>query len=217
MGAGLPASASPHTNLPSCPHSSCLGVTLSLPETSQQPLYGSLTPRLGPRAPPYNCVHPGWPSTCQHLRSLPAPRAASCPQRLYLSEGALEGAKSVEAPGRNADHGGESQEPAQGIAPPRVRVFLVVGQRSVLDQGEEEGGLGGNGRERGWGRGPVPSAPPPPAAWKKSPSKPGFPPGSSGPISLQSSPSTLCPKPTPPSSRLCHARAPVPLGTSTCS
>lgn len=60
---------------------------------------------------------------------------------LYLSEGALDGAELVEAPGRNADHGGQSQEPAQGVTPPRVCVLLVVGQRRVLDQGEEEGGL----------------------------------------------------------------------------
>lgn len=106
----------------------------------------------------------------------------------YLSERALEGAEFVEAPGGNADHGGESQEPAQGIAPPRVHVLLVVGQRGVLDQGEEEGGLRVTVEENGAG-----------GAW--------------GPLdqlaeeiclqarlgqSASPSPSTFCPKATPP-------------------
>lgn len=74
------------------------------------------------------------------------------PANPYLSEGALEGAEFIEAPGRNADHGGQSQEPAQGIAPPWVRVLLVVGQGSVLDQGEEESGLRRRVEEKGAGR-----------------------------------------------------------------
>lgn len=90
------------------------------------------------------------------------------PLTLYLSEGALEGAELVEAPGRNADHGGQSQEPAQGITPPRVRVLLVVGQRGVLDQGEEEGGLRVRGEDKGAGRAGALCPRPPRKSWWKS-------------------------------------------------
>lgn len=78
----------------------------------------------------------------------------------YLSEWALESPKLVDAPGRNADHGGQSEKPPQGITPPRVCVLLVVGQGCIFDQGEQEGCLEGNGRQRGWCWGSVPSAPP---------------------------------------------------------
>lgn len=55
---------------------------------------------------------------------------------------------------------------SRGHAPPRVFVLLVVGQRGVLDQGEEEGGLRVRVGETGLGSmGPQPSwasgAPPP--------------------------------------------------------
>lgn len=59
----------------------------------------------------------------------------------HLSEGAFDGGEFVDNPERDAHHGGEGQQPAQGVSPPRVHVLLVVGQRGVFDQRKQEGCL----------------------------------------------------------------------------
>lgn len=59
----------------------------------------------------------------------------------YLSEGALGSEELVEDTDRDAEHGGQSQAPAQNFAPPRVHVHVVVGQRLVVHQVEEEDAL----------------------------------------------------------------------------
>lgn len=84
------------------------------------------------------------------------------------------------------------------IAPPRVFVLLVVGQRGVLDQGEEEGGLRVRVGETGLG------------AWVPNPARP---------VYLQP-PSTDCSKSIRlgevfPRRLLCLCRLPAPLGVST--
>lgn len=67
----------------------------------------------------------------------------------YLLEGSLGLQKADDDKEWDADHGGESQEPADGVAPGRVHVDVVVFERGVLAQGEEEGGLeGGRGGHR---------------------------------------------------------------------
>lgn len=42
---------------------------------------------------------------------------------------------------RDADHGGQSQSPADPDGPVRILIDLVVSQRLVLDQGEDEAAL----------------------------------------------------------------------------
>ncbi len=59
----------------------------------------------------------------------------------YLFECPLAGADLVHHPKRDADHGGESQKPANDIAPPRVHILIVVLQRSVFNEGEGKGAL----------------------------------------------------------------------------
>lgn len=41
----------------------------------------------------------------------------------------------------NTGHGGESQEPANEVSPGRVHIDVVVLERCILAQGEEESGL----------------------------------------------------------------------------
>lgn len=60
----------------------------------------------------------------------------------HLSECPLCGADLVDHPEGDADHGGESQQPADEVAPPWVHILVVILQRSVLDQGEGKGTLG---------------------------------------------------------------------------
>lgn len=59
----------------------------------------------------------------------------------YLSESALCPEELVEDTDGDAEHGGQSQAPAQHLAPPRVHVHIVVGQRLVVHQMEEEDAL----------------------------------------------------------------------------
>lgn len=44
----------------------------------------------------------------------------------YLSECSLGGADLVHHPKRDADHGGESEQPANDIAPPWIHILIVV-------------------------------------------------------------------------------------------
>lgn len=59
----------------------------------------------------------------------------------YLSERPLGGADLVNHPEWDADHGGESEQPADDIAPPRVHILIVVLERSVFNEGEGKGTL----------------------------------------------------------------------------
>lgn len=59
----------------------------------------------------------------------------------YLSECPLGGADLIHHPKWNADHGGESKQPADHISPPRVHILIVVLQRSVFNEGECKGAL----------------------------------------------------------------------------
>jgi len=61
----------------------------------------------------------------------------------YLSQRSLGGGHLVEHPEGDAHDGGESQQPAHEVAPPRVHVHVVVLQRRVLDDGERKGALQG--------------------------------------------------------------------------
>lgn len=67
----------------------------------------------------------------------------------YLSEGALGPEELVEDTDGDAEHGGQSQAPAQHLTPPRVHVHVVVGQRLVVHQVEEEDALRKTGSRRG--------------------------------------------------------------------
>lgn len=59
----------------------------------------------------------------------------------YLSECPLGGADLIHHPQWDADHGGESKQPADHISPPRVHILIVVLQRSVFNEGECKGAL----------------------------------------------------------------------------
>lgn len=72
---------------------------------------------------------------------------ASPPPATYLLEGTLSLQEGDDDEEWDADHGGESQEPANEVPPERVHVDVVVFEGCVLAQGEEESGL-----ERGRGR-----------------------------------------------------------------
>lgn len=64
-----------------------------------------------------------------------------------LFEGSLGSEEFVEKADGDAEHGGQRQAPAKHLAPPRVHVLVVVGQRLVVDQVEQEDAL--NQREDG--------------------------------------------------------------------
>lgn len=64
----------------------------------------------------------------------------------YLFESPLGGAYLVHHPQWDADHGGERQQPANDVAPPRIHILIVVFQRGVLDEREGEGTLQGTTR-----------------------------------------------------------------------
>ena len=119
--------------------------------TAEHSVRPSPMPTPGPLALPCTTLYLGRLPPLSKDEPPACPLTLSSPPSPYLSERPLEGAEFVAGPGRNADHGGEGQEPAQGIAPPRVFVLLVVGQRGVLDQGEEEGGLRVRAGETGLG------------------------------------------------------------------
>lgn len=59
----------------------------------------------------------------------------------YLLQSSLGGADLVHHPQGDANHGGEGQQPTDGVAPPRVHIDIVVLQRSVFNEGEGEGSL----------------------------------------------------------------------------
>lgn len=64
----------------------------------------------------------------------------------YLSEAAFGPEELVEDADRDAEHGGQSQAPAQHLTPPRVHIHVVVGQWLVVHQVEEEDSLRKTGR-----------------------------------------------------------------------
>lgn len=61
----------------------------------------------------------------------------------YLSQRSLGVGHLVYHPEGDAHDGGESQQPAHEVAPPRVHILVVVLQRRVLDDGERQGTLRG--------------------------------------------------------------------------
>lgn len=63
----------------------------------------------------------------------------------YLPEGTLGLQEGDDDEEWDTAHGGESQEPSNGVSPRRVRIDIVVLERCVLAQGEDEGGLKGRG------------------------------------------------------------------------
>lgn len=64
-----------------------------------------------------------------------------------LLEGALGLQEGDDDKEWDTGHGGESQEPSNGVSPRRIHVDIVVLERCVLAQGEEESGLKGRGAE----------------------------------------------------------------------
>lgn len=62
-------------------------------------------------------------------------------QRSYLGQRALCLPQLDEDPEWDAEHGGQGHEPADAVAPGRVGVDVVVLQRLVLDQEEDEDAL----------------------------------------------------------------------------
>lgn len=58
-----------------------------------------------------------------------------------LFEGSLGSEEFVEQTNGDAEHGGQSQTPADHLPPPRVHVHVVVGQRLVVHQVEEKDAL----------------------------------------------------------------------------
>lgn len=78
---------------------------------------------------------------------LPKTHLSQCPPECitslsaYLLEGTLGLQEGNDDEEWDADHGGESQEPANGVSPGRVHIDVVVFERCVLAQGEEERGL----------------------------------------------------------------------------
>lgn len=66
----------------------------------------------------------------------------SCPgSSPYLPEGTLGLQEGDDDEKWDAAHGGASQEPADEVSPGRVHIDVVVSERCVLAQGEEESGL----------------------------------------------------------------------------
>lgn len=65
-----------------------------------------------------------------------------------LFEGSLGSEEFVENADGDAKHGGQSQTPANDLAPPRVHVRIVVGQRLVVHQVEQEDALQRGGEEK---------------------------------------------------------------------
>lgn len=69
--------------------------------------------------PLFQCARPGWAGA-------------------YLFEGSLGSKEFVEKADRNAQHGGQSQTPADHLAPPWVHVHIVVGQGLIVHQVEQK-------------------------------------------------------------------------------
>jgi len=65
------------------------------------------------------------------------------PRHPHLAQGAFAAQELVEDGAGDAEHGGERQDPADGVPPPRVHVRLVVGQRLVVHHVEQEDALHG--------------------------------------------------------------------------
>lgn len=65
----------------------------------------------------------------------------------YLLEGTLGLQEGDDDEEWDTGHGGESQKPSNGVSPRRVHVDIVVFERCVLAQGEDEGGLKGEGHD----------------------------------------------------------------------
>lgn len=58
-----------------------------------------------------------------------------------LFEGSFGSEEFVEQTNGDAEHGGQSQTPADHLTPPRVHVHVVVGQRLVVHQVEKKDAL----------------------------------------------------------------------------
>lgn len=65
-----------------------------------------------------------------------------------LSEGSFSSEEFVEEADGDAEHGGQSQTPADDLAPPRVHVHIVVVQRLVVHQVEQEDALQSGGEKK---------------------------------------------------------------------
>ena len=65
----------------------------------------------------------------------------------HLSECPLGDADLVDHPHGDADHGRQSQQPADKVAPPRVHVLVVVLQRGVFNEREGKGTLQGEKKQ----------------------------------------------------------------------
>lgn len=59
----------------------------------------------------------------------------------YLTEAARSLPNHPDDPQRDAHHGGHSHEPADTIAPVRVGIHIVVLERFIFDQEEQENSL----------------------------------------------------------------------------
>lgn len=73
----------------------------------------------------------------------------SLPSAPYLLEGTLGLQEGNDDEEWDANRGGESQEPANGVSPGWVHIDVVVFERCVLAQGEEESGLERVGQKAG--------------------------------------------------------------------
>lgn len=60
----------------------------------------------------------------------------------HLAQGTFAAQELVEDGAGDAEHGGQRQDPADGVAPPGVHVRLVVRQRLVVHHVEHEDALG---------------------------------------------------------------------------
>lgn len=84
--------------------------------------------------------------TCQRGACCSPPGAQTQPLQpprptSHLGQGALCLPQLDEDPERDTQHGRQSHEPADAVAPSRIRVHVVVLERLVLDQKEDEDAL----------------------------------------------------------------------------
>lgn len=80
--------------------------------------------------------------------------------RTHLAQGAFAAQELVDNSAGDAEHGGECQDPADGLPPPRVHVRLIVCQRLVVHHVEHKDALGGDREVRSRGAGSWRSPPP---------------------------------------------------------
>lgn len=73
--------------------------------------------------------------------------------RPHLAQGAFAAQELVDNSAGDAEHGGECQDPADGVPPPRVHICLIVCQRLVVHHVEHKDALGGEGKVRSRGAG----------------------------------------------------------------